>query len=190
MTMITTDIATMPYEADPAGPGGAGGAVAAAARWRVLHTKSRQEKALAETLETRGLRVFLPLIKAPRYYGRRKLVSELPLFAGYVFLHGTLDEVYTADRTKRVAQIIEVCDQAKLETELENIRKALAHEDTFDPFPFLTRGVRVVVASGPLRGVRGMIEDRTKRNRLILQIDVLGQATSLEIDGSLLEVAE
>jgi transcriptional antiterminator RfaH len=162
----------------------------AAARWRVLHTRSRQEKALAETLDTRGARYFLPLIKAPRYYGRRKLVSELPLFPGYVFLHGTLDEAYTADRTKRIAHIIEVHDQAKLELEIESIRLALAHEETFDPFPFLTRGIRVVVTAGPLRGVRGKIEDRTRRNRLILQIDVLGQATSLEIDGSLLEVAE
>jgi len=140
--MIATGISVLPPRAGDSGQP----TTAAAARWRVLHTKSRQEKALAETLETRGMRVFLPLVKATRYYGRRKLVSELPLFTGYVFLYGTLDEVYAADRTRRVAQIIEVFDQVKLETELENIQKALAHEETFDPFPYLTRGVRVVGA--------------------------------------------
>lgn len=163
---------------------------ASAARWHVLHTRSRQEKALAESLDARGLEYFLPLIKAPRYYGRRKLVSELPLFPGYVFLRGTLDEVYEADRTKRVAHVIAVNDQARLEEELAAIRQALASEATFDPFPYLVRGVRVEVIAGPLRGIRGMVESRTRRDRLILQVDVLGQATSVEIDGSLLMVLE
>ena len=44
--------------------------------------------------------------------------------------------------------------------------------------------------AGPLQGVRGLIEDRTRRNRLILQVNILGQATSIEVDGNLLDVID
>jgi len=156
-------------------------------RWHVLQTKSRQEKALAETLLARGVRCFLPLVDVQRMHGNRRTRVEFPLFPGYLFLQGSLEDVYTADRTKRVAKVIPVFDQAKLAEELRSVELALESASTpFDPFPFLKRGIRVEVSSGPLRGVRGIIEDRHKRDRLILQVDILGQATSLEVDGALL----
>jgi transcription termination/antitermination protein NusG len=161
--------------------------------WHVLHTKARQEKALCESLEARGMRVFLPLAGVQRTYGGRRAKVELPLFPGYLFLRGTLEEAYEADRTKRVARIIKVFDQKVLAEELRNVAMALrgARGTTpFDPFPYLKVGVRVEVIAGPLRGVRGLIEDRRKRDRLILQVDVLGQATSVEVDSAVLAPLE
>ncbi len=159
-------------------------------RWYVLHTKSREEKVVAETLARLHIRHVLPLVRKNAYYGRRKVESELPLFPSYVFMHGELDEVYTADRTRRIANIIHVSDEQRLERELASLELALANANTFDPFPYLAKGVAVVVRSGPLQGVRGLIEDRVKRNRLILQVDILGRATSMEVDGALLDVVD
>ena len=155
--------------------------------WYVLHTKSRQEKILADELAARRVEHYLPLIKRPRFYGKRKAVVEEPLFPGYVFLFGDLDHAYVADRTKRVANIITVADQRQLEWELNNIRLALSQAAPLDPYPHLTRGVRVEVRSGPFQGLQGIIEDKGKDSRLILQVDVLGRAVSLEIDGALLD---
>jgi transcription antitermination factor NusG len=45
----------------------------------------------------------------------------------------------------------------------------------------------VEVRAGPFRGLQGVIDSRSKLNRLILQIDMLGRAVSLEIDAALLE---
>ena len=154
--------------------------------WYVLHTRSRQEKALGDDLDAMGVDYLLPLVKTVRYYGRRKTEVELPLFPGYLFLHGTLEQVYEADRTRRVANIIKVADQAFLEDELRSIDCVLAQEGELDPHPYLHKGMWVEVRSGPFKGVQGVVEDR-KANRLILQIQVLGQASSLEIDGSLLD---
>jgi hypothetical protein len=41
-----------------------------------------------------------------------------------------------------------------------------------------------------LMGLQGVVESRLKRDRLILQVDVLGQAMSLEIDGAILAVLD
>ena len=163
--------------------------VATNLRWHVLQTKSRQEKALSETLASLKIKHFLPIVQVQRMHGGRKAKVELPLFPGYLFLHGSLDDAYTADRTKRVAKVIPVFDQIRLGEELRSLELAInASQETsrFDPFPYLKSGIRVEVVSGPLRGVRGVIEDRRKRDRLILQVDVLGQATSVEVDSALL----
>src|SRR4051812_29215303 len=76
--------------------------VSMAAQWHVLHTKSRQEKILCADLQAMNIAHYLPLVKCVRYYGKRKANIEMPLFPGYVFLMGSLDEAYQADRTKRI----------------------------------------------------------------------------------------
>ena len=158
--------------------------------WFVLRTKSRQEKVLAGELRSRGIANFLPLITCTKYYGGRKAMVELPVFPGYLFLRGDVDQAYEADRTRRVAQIIRVSDQTKLDQELRNIHLALCGNAPLDPYPYLKAGVRVEVSAGPFRGLQGVIETGGRRDRLILQVEILGRAVSLEIDGSLLEVID
>jgi Transcription termination factor nusG/KOW motif len=161
---------------------------AGTARWHVLHTLSRQEKSLCEDLDARGICYYLPLTERIHFYGRRKVVCDFPVFAGYVFLLGTIQQAYSADRTGRVARIIPVFDQDRLNWELRNLQIALDRRATLDLYPNLRSGARVEVRSGPFRGLQGVVEDRADRkNRLILQVATLGKSVSLEIDGSLLD---
>ncbi|HEY7118825.1 MAG TPA: transcription termination/antitermination NusG family protein [Tepidisphaeraceae bacterium] len=162
----------------------------ATGNWFVLHTKSRQEKALAVDLDRLGVAHYLPLVSQVRYHGKRKAVVEEALFPGYLFLRGTLDQAYDADRTKRVANIIAVSDQPRIDWELRNLWIALGRGATLDPYPFLKLGRKVIVRSGPFQGLQGLVEERMTWDRLILTVDMLGQAVSLEIDGSLLDPVE
>lgn len=157
--------------------------------WHVLHTKSRQEKILANELRAKQIPHLLPLVSRVRFYGGRKAVVEEPLFAGYVFLLGTTDQVYTADRTKRVANIIKVADQRQLDGELGNLQIALSSPAPPDPYPFLQKGARVRVRSGPLMGLEGVVDEKLT-DRLVLQVSLLQQAVSLEIHGTLLELLD
>ena len=159
-------------------------------RWYVLHTKSRQEKAVASHLTAKGINHFLPLVAKVRYYGRRKMIVQLPLFPSYVFLLGNVEQAYEADRTRRLARIIHVTDQQQLGWELQNLRLAVDNQAPLDPYPHLKNGVRVEVRAGPFRGLQGVIEHRTRPDRLLLQINTLGRSVSLEIDGALLEALE
>ncbi len=155
--------------------------------WYVLHTKSRQEKALAADLAAMGVGYYLPLHRQPRFHGRRKVQVELPLFPGYVFMRGELDQAYEADRTRRVARIIPVTEPALFEWELRNISLAIFQEAPLDPYPYLAEGTRVEVRSGPFKGLQGRVELRRTINRLVLQVGMLGRAMSIEIDASLLD---
>jgi transcription antitermination factor NusG len=158
--------------------------------WFLLRTRSRQEKVIANDLAARGVLHFLPLMSSVRYYGHRKSVVEVPLFPGYVFLRGQADDAYAADRAGRLAQIMPIANQQRVHDELLNIAFALANKAELSQYPYLYKGVRVEVRSGPFRGLRGVIEDPGRRNRLILQVEILGRGVSLEVDAALLDVIE
>jgi transcriptional antiterminator RfaH len=156
----------------------------------VAHTKPRQERALSEALVSLEVPCFLPLVPQVRFYGHRKRAVELPLFPSYVFLHGTREQALDALRTKRIAHLIPVPDQARLDHELRQLDLAIAGKATLDPFPYLAVGKRVVVVRGPFIGLEGLVDERLSAWRLVLNVSLLGRATSLEIDASVLEAVE
>ena len=158
--------------------------------WFVIRTRPRQERILAWDLRARGVAHFLPLVRGPRVYAGYQANVELPVFPGYIFLRGQLDDVHTADRTTRVAEVIPVSDQSKFDAELRNVHAALLADARLVPFPYLREGVRARVREGPFAGLHGVIEDLHRRERIILQVQVLGRAVSLELQGSPIEVME
>ncbi len=169
---------------------GAGISTGDVRKWFVLQTKSRQEKVVCDFFRDRQIEYLLPLVAKTTYYGKRKVKSELPLFPGYVFVRSAIQEAYAADRTNRLVRIIPVFDQARIEEELRSLARALEAQSPFDRHPQLVAGVRVEVKSGPLQGVRGVVESRLKMDRLILQVEILGQAISVEVDTDLLAILE
>ena len=159
-------------------------------QWKVAHTKSRNEKALARALLTWNIPYFLPLIeKVTRRQGRRQK-SLLPLFSGYVFFCGNQEDRQKALTTNRIAQVIEVVDQSVLIRDLSQIQKALIQGGRLDLCPHLKSGMRCRVTSGAFVGLEGVLVRKNNLSRLLLQIEMLGQAAALEIDSDLLEPAE
>jgi len=155
--------------------------------WWVIHTRPRQEKALAETLRAARLHVFLPIVREQKVYGHRKRVVERPLFPSYLFLEGSREEAWFADGTRRVATIIEPPSVLELAIELESIRRAVSCGAVLDPYPYLTEGRRVRVRSGPFKGVEGVVDVRSRVDRLVLRVNALGRAVALELDAGVLE---
>ena len=158
--------------------------------WRVAHTKSRNEKALAWQLNRWGIPYFLPLI--PHTYRRngRKFQSMLPLFSGYVFFCGDDEKRYQTLTTNRVSQIIEVIDQNGLLRELNQINRALNSGLPVDPHPYLKEGTRCRVKAGPLMGFEGIVIQKKNVFRILLKVEMLGQAAAVEIDADVLEPLE
>ena len=153
----------------------------------VLWTKPRQEKAVARYLDAVEMEFYLPLIPRVSFIRSLKVVSEVPLFPGYVFAAGELEDGYAAISTKRVCQVLQVEDQRQFINEIEQIRHALVAGGSLDLFPFAVIGRRCRVTRGPFIGLEGTITDRLGPTRLVLQVAILGQGAALEIDIDLLE---
>lgn len=155
--------------------------------WFLLHTKSRQEKKVAETLQQLGVGVFLPVGRRPRYFGRRKLFVDLPLFSGYVFMRGRREDAFHLDRTDRLAGIIPVTNQSRLTEELWQIYCALRAGGDLEFIRHFEVGDEVEVRAGPFKGLRGIVEHRMGSGRLVLCVHCLGQAVVMQIESELLE---
>ena len=155
--------------------------------WFVLHTRSRQEKVIAEALDAQGVGCFLPLVSKLRYYGKRKAKSIVPLFPGYVFMRGQRDDAFTVDRMNRIVQIIDVPDQDALAWELQNIAKAVELDVPLGSYAYIREGTAVVVTAGPFKGLEGIVSNAVNDKRFVLQVDALAQGMCLEIDRDLLQ---
>src|SRR5438105_7256029 len=56
-------------------------------RWYMAYTQPRHEKAVEKYLRMRELETYLPLHREMRRWNGRRAAVEVPLFAGYVFVH-------------------------------------------------------------------------------------------------------
>ncbi len=155
--------------------------------WWVAHTKSRNEKALAWDLLKWNIPYFLPLVEKASKRNGRTYRTLLPLFGGYVFFSGDEHSRYKAFTTNRIAGVIPVIDQAGLIHDLSQIFLTLQSGVPLDPHPYLKHGDRCRVIAGPLCGVEGIFLNRKKQTKLILQINILGQAAAVEMDAAMLE---
>ena len=88
--------------------------------WWCLHTKPRQEKATARELGAQGAVYYLPqVLKETRTPKGRKIQSIVPLFTGYMFLKGDVNDRLLALRGHRLVSVIEVIDQEALARDLQ-----------------------------------------------------------------------
>jgi transcription antitermination factor NusG len=158
-----------------------------AGRWWVAHTRARNEKAFAWDLLHRGIGYFLPLVERVSVSGGRKRHVLMPLFPSYVFFCGSEADRYGAMTTNRICQALDVNDQNGLITELSAIEKVLSGQAQLDLYPFAVEGQRCRVAGGPFQGLEGTVVRRKAIARLVLEVGILGQGASLEIDADLLQ---
>jgi len=159
-------------------------------RWWVAHTKSRNEKALAHDLMAKDISYFLPMTWKVRQQSHRTIRSLLPLFTGYLFFCGNENERVELLKTNRVANLLDVTDQGSMIKELVRFEQALRAGAPLVPHNYIEKGQWCRVIAGPLMGLEGIVVQTRGNMRLVLQIDMLGQAASVEIDVDMVEPIE
>jgi transcription antitermination factor NusG len=157
--------------------------------WWVAHTKPRNEKALALTLWSLRIPVYLPLHRRETRSRATGRVSRsiMPVFAGYLFFNASEEQRCLALTTNRIAQTLAVIDQEDLVGHLRQIQRVLAAGAHFRIKKALEVGEWARVIAGPLEGVEGVIAQRRSRLRLVLNVQTLGQSVSVEVTEDVLE---
>src|SRR4030095_9117068 len=70
------------------------------------------------------------------------------------------------------------------EREIDGIRQLVESDLQYDPCPLIREGTMVEVVSGPLKGVVGRLVRKGAHARLVLAVDLIGQAVSVEVDAA------
>jgi transcription antitermination factor NusG len=154
--------------------------------WYALWTRSRHEQVVREQLERKSIEAFLPTVtKWSRWKDRKKKV-DWPLFPGYCFARFDVHERLPILKCAGVVNIISFeGEPAPIpEHEIEGIRQLVESELAYDPCPLIKEGMMVEVMHGPLRGVVGRLIRKNEKARLVLSVDLIGQAVSVEVDAA------
>jgi transcriptional antiterminator NusG len=158
--------------------------------WFAAYTMSRHEKRIASHCERIGIEQFLPLYTTQRSWKNRTTVDlHMPLFPNYLFVrlcpqdHGPLMRLPGLLSTVgNAAGPVAIPDG-----DMELLRRIIACK-TIEPHPFMAKGDRVRVVTGPLAGVTGVVQKKGNGLRFIVTLDVIGKSVSLHIDGCALEL--
>lgn len=150
--------------------------------WHVVHTKPRQEKGLARQLHQGRIPYYLPLIRRRQLLRGRTLVSHLPLFPSYVFLHATAEERLAALATQRIVRTLPVANQERLWHDVSQIHQLIESGMPITPEDQLTPGTTVLIRSGALAGLRGTIIRAAAGQRFVVQVDFIQRGASVEVD--------
>lgn len=155
--------------------------------WWVLHTRPRAEKTLARKCVDNRLPFFLPLyIRKWRNEGRL-FRSHLPLFPGYLFLHGDIDARAKALSTNLVAQALAVPDQQQLAADLARVHRLMVSNMPLTPEKRVELGMRVEVVGGPFAGMEGRVVGAAKQLKFIIDVEFLNQGVSVEMGEEMIQ---
>ena len=154
--------------------------------WYALWTRSRHEKLVREQLERKKVEVFLPTIGKWSHWKDRKKKIDWPLFPGYCFARFDTERRLDVMKCEGVVSVISNNGEMSPipEIEIESIRTLVDSELAFDPVPLIKEGDMVKVTHGPLKGVVGRLVRKGAHARLVLSVDLIGQAVSVEVDAS------
>jgi transcriptional antiterminator NusG len=154
--------------------------------WFAVWTKSRHEQIVRTQLEQRAIEAFLPTVARWSRWKDRKKKVDWPLFPGYCFARFDPRERLQVLTCGGVVNIVSIeGEPAPIpDLEIHGIRQLVESELAFDPCPLIREGMMAEVSHGPLKGVVGRLVRKNEKARLVLSVDLIGQAVSVEVDAA------
>ena len=154
--------------------------------WYVAHTKPRQERVALENLVRQGYCAYLPHLKVLKHWRGLPQIAFEPLFPRYLFFQpGRAEQSIAPVRsTLGVTSVVRFGGvPAVLQPgTLESIRdfESRQHAADFSELSALQPGKTVVVTSGPLAGLEGLVAMVSKQ-RVIVLMRLLGEETKVRL---------
>ena len=155
--------------------------------WWVLHTRPRVEKCLARRFLDRQVSYFLPLYERQWRKRGRLFRSYLPLFPGYLFVHGGSQVRLAALETNLVARVLPVPDQGQLQADLQRVYRLVTSGQVLRPEQRLLPGSWVEIIGGPMQGLEGKVIRSAKGLKFFVEVEFLQRGVSVEIDSSMIQ---
>ena len=160
--------------------------------WTPVRTKPRQEKKFIEYCEANGIAFYLPLRKSVKRYQRRTVEFYIPMFTGYVFCSLDQDLYQKAVLSNRIVYRLQMSEKSEEELikdlcDIQMIERLTSESDVIVR-PELAEGKKIIVKSGPFKGMSGVVEKRKGKSMITINVEILGQSVSAETDVEDIEV--
>ena len=157
-------------------------------RWFALFVRCNQEKRVAQHLDCREIEHFLPSYQAIHEWKDRRVNIVRPLFPGYVFVRICYVERLNVLNVPNVVSIVGTKRSPSIisEAEIAWIRCGIEHGNA-QPHPYLAIGTRVVITSGVMAGMQGILARKQGRMRVVVSIESISRTFLVEVDAGCVE---
>tara|TARA_Y100001936_G_scaffold60838_1_gene59942 strand:- start:1264 stop:1776 length:513 start_codon:yes stop_codon:yes gene_type:complete len=159
-------------------------------KWIAVYTKSRHEQIVINELSKKDIESFCPMFKERRQWSDRKKWVHFPLFRSYVFARIHLKENIFVLQTIGVNKIVKFQNKISIipDQVINDIKNIVDGGYKIQQVDYFIKGDEVSVVSGPLKGVNGIIQDLKGDSRLIMKVEAIRQAFSIEISSEQLKL--
>jgi transcription antitermination factor NusG len=166
-------------------------AIPAGFPWYAVRTRSNFERIASTVLAGKGYQQYLPTYRVKKRWSDRPVITELPLFPGYVFCRFDSKKRVPILSTPGVFAIIGFGNEAAPipEEEIEAIKRVLESGLAAGPCPFIREGQRIRIKRGPLENVEGILLKKKSEWRMVISVCMLKRSVSVELDASWITAA-
>lgn len=160
-------------------------------QWHALYVNSRAEKKVMETLLSKGVEAYIPLVKTMREWSDRKKMVEFPLLNGYVFVKSTVILRATVLQTKGVVNFVRHCGEIAIIREIEiDQLKQLVDLGYQMEVNAITRayelGDKVKITSGALKNIEGFVLEQKEGKFVEVLLESIGQSIKVKLPQEIL----
>lgn len=152
--------------------------------WFAFRVRPRHEKSVSQALRQRGCSEFLPLMREKRRWANRLRYVDIPMFPGYVFSLVNRFSLLPVLSIPGVMDVVRAGSApiAANRDEIEALRFAINSEVPMERCGFIEIGNSVQIIEGPLTGLKGILVNIRKSQRLVLSVSLLCRSVLIEID--------
>ena len=156
--------------------------------WGFASLRPHSEKIVVQTLKRKGIRSYLPVVSKARLHHGTKIVTQVPLIAGYVFLSLNSEERSELKRSDDHFVQIELLRDAQIEnifiSELNALRKfeLLAQTEKVLVQPGIRKGDRILITQGSLKGLETEVIRRDDdHDSIVINITILNKSVEYPV---------
>ena len=153
-------------------------------RWFALTVRPNHECTSETGLLAQGIEAYVPRYRARRKWSDRTKEVNSILFPGYVLCKFTHSESGRVLRSPGVRSVVGAPREPYPidDSEVDSIRRLISSGRPVSPWPYLRDGEKVVIHSGPLANLRGVVLRTRDAWRVVVSVDALGCSASIEVD--------
>ncbi len=142
--------------------------------WYVLYTKPRQEKKVADNLNSIGIEVYCPLVTQMKQWSDRKKKVQVPLITSYVFVN---IEEHQREAVFKVSGIVRYLfwlgkPAVVRAVEIEALQQSLEGIVTSFEVSALQKDTIYKIPDGPFQGFEGIVNKINATSIQLLLVDL------------------
>jgi transcription antitermination factor NusG len=153
--------------------------------WFALQTRPRHEKKIDSLLRQKGYECLTPTYRQKRKWSDRTVEIDLPLFPTYIFCRLSSSVLGKAISTSGVVRIVGF-NGSPAEIAVEEIEalQLLTQSNLLrEPWRYLCNGTLILVETGPLAGVKGVMSTKDDNKKgLVISVALLQRSVAIQLD--------